>query len=598
MPRPFASHAARILAAGLLASPALAAWAPQGNPLSNMPGHQFAPLAARYAYSTGFAAPTGLGMVVVWNDTRLDGGDLYYSVVTELPPPDPAPGTDGTPLVVGAGNQFQPAVAAVNSPIVEVQSLVLSPVVVAWTDWPVAGAPMQVRAKRVADADWGATGVPVHDAGPTSGTDAAVGGDGTTGAVVAWTETATGLRATRAQRLDFTGTRLWGANGVPLGTDTTVSSRPQVVPVPGGGAYVLRVDRRNGALTGGGRALALFRVDGAGALAAGWPAEGLLIGDLTVASHRLLADGIGGAYVIWQQSEILSNDALGQGVRMTRILAEGSAAPGWTIAGTRVAVRADGHVGLGHADVAPDGSVVLGLTYLQVVGGGPSLSDLVADRMLPDGQHAPGWPVTGLDLCFAPGEQYGVQVISSGTGPLAVWSDERSGTPALFGVRLLGDGSAAPGWTAGGQLLCDTPVGQGAIVLAPATGGGAVFAWLDYRDFGTTQSDIYAQTVNAAGQVSIPTEPSSSLKLSAARPQPASSSVRLTLSGPEGEARVEVLDLQGRSVARWSQVQPAAGSLVLWDLRGADGGKVAPGIYHVVVRLRGASATRRVVVVP
>src|SRR6185503_17845517 len=113
-----------------------------------------------------------------------------------------------------------------NSPIVGLFGTD-TPVVVAWTDWPSAGDPMQVRATRVGDADWGATGVPVHDAGAKGGADAAVCGDGDFGAVVAWTERAAGWRATRAQRLLYDGTRMWGASGVPLGSDTTVSSVPE-----------------------------------------------------------------------------------------------------------------------------------------------------------------------------------------------------------------------------------------------------------------------------------------------------------------------------------------------------------------------------------
>ena len=613
MPRPLASL---VIGAGLFAAPALAAWAPQGNPLSNMPGHQYGAVAARYLFHGGTGFADGNGMLVVWIDIRNDGGDLYYSIVSDAPRPDPAPGTDGFPVVVGTGSQFAPAVAAVASPMMfgpgsqrspssEASSPAgarlpaqFSPVVVAWTDWPSAEVPMQVRAKRIGDIEWGATGVPVHDVGTTGGADAAVSADGDFGAVVVWTERAVGLRATRAQRLDFTGARLWGADGVALGTDTTVSSRPQAAVVPSDGAYVLRLDRRNGTLTGIDRALALFRVDGSGALGAGWPAEGLLLGDNTVSSHRLLADGNGGAYVIWQQSEILSNDAIGRGVRMTRILADGSAAPGWSLAGTNVALRADGHVRLGSADVRPDGGVVLALSYEQVVGG-PSATgvDLVAQRMLPDGQRAPGWPATGMDLCVAPGEQHGEQVIASGEGLLAVWSDARGTGVDLFGVKLASDGSPASGWTANGQVLCDAPSEQIEIVLAPATGGGAVFAWRDERDFPVTQTDVYAQTVNAIGQVEVPFEPSGALSLSHGWPQPASSSARFALSGSEGEAQVEVLDLQGRAVNSWTSRVSAASRTLVWDLSDRDGRRVAPGIYHLRVRLGPAMSARRVVVV-
>src|SRR5262245_3055599 len=375
MTRPLAALA---VGAWLLAAPALAAWAPLGNPLSNMPGHQYQVIAARGVFSSGVPNSNGaIGMLVVWTDLRADAGDLYGRVVTDVAPPDPAPGTDGMPIMVGSGNQRLPAVAAVGSLIIGTQPLGSAFVVAyedGWIETP-QGYLTQVRATRLGDLDWGATGVPVHDVGTTSGTNPAVAPDNGHGAIVAWTEAATGIRTTRVQRLDVLGVRQWGANGVQPSEDTTVTGVPQIVRGPGGGAYVLRGDRRNGSLTNGARALALFRLEGSGALAAGWPAGGLLLGDETIEAYQLLSDGNGGAYVLWQQREVLSNDDVGRGVRLARVQADGSAAPGWTLAGTPVAQRPDGYVRLGHADVQNNGEVVMALTYEQVVGG-PSASGI------------------------------------------------------------------------------------------------------------------------------------------------------------------------------------------------------------------------------
>ena len=599
------THPLAVLATGacLLAAPAHAAWAPLGNPLSNMPGHQSRLAAAQGDFFIGANGSTIRGMHVVWEDLRSDGGDLYYSPVTDIPPADPAPGTDGIPLVVGAGAQRLPAIAAVGSVLIasgfRPQYSLFSPFVVAYqVDDFGPQVSREVRAVRVGDVDWGANGVPVHEPGELLGTDAAVTADDDYGAVVAWTENATGVRASRVQRLDAFGVRQWGANGVTLGSDTTVSSVHQVVRRTGGGTYVLRSDRRNGALTGAARAVALFLVDGAGVPAAGWPAEGLVLGDATTGPHELLSDGTGGAYVLWQQLEVLSNDALGHGVRIARVLADGSAAPGWSLAGTPVVIRADGRVRLGSAALRPDGGVVVALTYEQLVGGpADSGVDLVAQRMLPDGQLAPSWPVLGLDLCTAPGIQDGVKLIASGEALLAVWCDGRGGSVDLFGVKLANDGTVGSGWSADGNLLCGAPSEQRGLVLAPATGGGAVFAWQDERDFPSTQTDVYAQTVNALGQVDVPSGSPGMLSLSAAWPQPARESARLALSGPAGDALVQVLDTQGRTVTAWTEHASAGVTSLRWDLADREGRRVAPGVYHLRVRLGTASASRRIVVV-
>lgn len=539
-------------------------------------------------------------MLVVWTDTRSDAGDLYGRAITDFPPADPAPGTDGDALVVGAGNQRLPAVAEVVAITIGASPVFFGPAhVVAYEEEIfVPQSSREIRAVRVGDLDWGPNGVPVHEPGVLSGTDPAVTADDEFGAIVAWTEIAPGVRASRLQRLGFLGTREWGPNGVTLGSDTTVSGTHQLAGGPGGRTYVLRSDRRNGALSGSARALALFCVDGWGVIAPGWPAEGLLLGDLTTGPHRLLPDGGGGVYVVWQQAEILSKDGIGQGVRVAHILSDGEAAPGWSLGGTPAVVRADGNVRLGAADVLAGFGPVLVLTYEQVVGG-PSASgqDLVAQRMQTNGQLAPGWPVTGIDLCTAPGGQHGVQVIASGAGLLAVWSDDRASSTDLYGVRLEGDGTPASGWSAGGVLLCNAPGDQVAVTLAPATGNGAVFAWEDSRDFISTQTDVYAQTVNAVGQVDVPAAAPSTLWLSAAWPQPASASARLRISGPAGDAAIEVLDTQGRTVTAWRDAVTAGGSSIRWDLADRDGRRVAPGVYQLRVRLGTFAAARRIVVV-
>jgi hypothetical protein len=83
-------------------------------------------------------------------------------------------------------------------------------------------------------------------------------------------------------------------------------------------------------------------------------------------------------------------------------------------------------------------------------------------RLLPDGTIAPGWPAGGLLLSTVMGSQEPATIISDGSGgALVFWDDARNVPPAgngdVYGQRVLADGSIAPGWISGGTAICMAP---------------------------------------------------------------------------------------------------------------------------------------------
>lgn len=60
------------------------------------------------------------------------------------------------------------------------------------------------------------------------------------------------------------------------------------------------------------------------------------------------------------------------------------------------------------------------------------------------------------------------------------------------------------GWQANGVAICDTVGGQGYPTIVSDGSGGAIITWFDYRS--STNTDIYAQKVNASGVVQWPNE--------------------------------------------------------------------------------------------
>lgn len=103
----------------------------------------------------------------------------------------------------------------------------------------------------------------------------------------------------------------------------------------------------------------------------------------------------------------------------------------------------------------------------------------------------------------------------------------------------------------------------------------------------------------ATGQVAGVNTPAPRLGLAPIHPNPARE--RATLAwwsdGP-GELAIQVVDVAGRSVARWTRVPTAAGAgSVDWDLRDASGRSVPPGLYLASVRGPRGVASRPILVV-
>ncbi len=135
--------------------------------------------------------------------------------------------------------------------------------------------------------------------------------------------------------------------------------------------------------------------------------------------------------------------------------------------------------------------------------------DAYVQRITANGQISAGWPTGGLAVCTLPKSQRIQSIALDGQGGLLVaWVDLRNGFPGttsqdVYAQRILPNGTIAPGWPENG-----TPVSRGADYqdnpeLIPDGKGGAYVAWMDWRDYATIRAtNIYAQHLTAGGQVS------------------------------------------------------------------------------------------------
>ncbi len=118
--------------------------------------------------------------------------------------------------------------------------------------------------------------------------------------------------------------------------------------------------------------------------------------------------------------------------------------------------------------------------------------DVYAVRVLSDGTRAPGWPANGRVIApdGAGTGQFEFKAVPDSSGGLMVaWTD---GAGAIRITDLDRQGNVKPGWDPGGTLV---NVGPGRNPgIAPDGKGGAIVAWLAYRG-GAQFFDVYAQKV-------------------------------------------------------------------------------------------------------
>ena len=91
------------------------------------------------------------------------------------------------------------------------------------------------------------------------------------------------------------------------------------------------------------------------------------------------------------------------------------------------------------------------------------------------------WGANGTPICAAPGDQGAPRIVRDDQGALVVWVDRRSGGADLYGQRLTAYGN--PRWTPGGIPLCSAAGDQDSVALGTAgePDSSVVLAWRDTR---------------------------------------------------------------------------------------------------------------------
>lgn len=166
-----------------------------------------------------------------------------------------------------------------------------------------------VKVQRVDAAGTASWTAPITTTDAVGDYDPQIVSDEAGGAIIAWWAISTNADV-YAQRVDASGTRLWTSNGVPVCVQPDTQDGVVLASDGAAGAIVAWVDKRGGVDTD----VYAQRVDATGA--AQWTPNGVVICDLPASQNacRILADGTGGAFVVWSDARSGGYDVYAQRV--------------------------------------------------------------------------------------------------------------------------------------------------------------------------------------------------------------------------------------------------------------------------------------------
>lgn len=538
---------------------AFAAWPPNGKPLTRAAGVQDSPAAVTDGAN---------GAIVVWNDARTDAPGVYGTRVTAKGRFVPGWTADGTRL----------AGAPVATPPITVPDGQGGAFVV-WSRGNSGHAVQHVNANGSLAPGWPADGLTLVTSPPVgmpmggpSGLLLSAIDDGAGGFYLMW-NTFDGSRETLwLQRFDGNGTAVSGW------------SSPVLVGIAGMGGARFTLTRllegANGAIVAtsvaGDLGIGTF-VDGSvvfatsgGAIESVLLGPGSLLGDSFLGITEACADGAGGVFVAYEPSvgsgrNILHLDATRQSV--------------WPTSATVPAA----------ATMLDDGSGGM-IAFSRTLG----VTGLSAWRLDASGSLASGWAATGLPLTSAYIDG-GLAARRAAGGTMVVWSQNGGAAGNDVYATVFGDdGALAAGWPANGAALCTARRFQTQPTLAVLADGRAIAAWQDTRR--RNETDIFARIVQPAiAPAELEADETdgdvAALPIGANRrlgaPEPEPLSIAVTSRGPvaearihsgaAGDARIEVLDVGGRVIARGTA--PAADAVLAIPMAGAP-----RGLYWARVR--------------
>ncbi len=207
-------------------------------------------------------------------------------------------------------------------------------------------------------------------------------------------------------------------------------------------------------------------------------------------------DGNHGAFVAWRDYRSGIGNAY-----LKRITAAGPATPGWPTSGLALSASTFYASPYYIEKDAQGGAIV---AWVDLVRSG---YDIYAQRTLPNGAFANGWPAAGFPVVVRPGYQDPMGIVADADGgAYFVWSDEiKPDSIDIYVQRLTFDGQVAPGWPVGGRTVeAAAAMRNLAYVTSDGTGGMVVIhtdSRLSATPFPVKGANFYAARILPDGSM-------------------------------------------------------------------------------------------------
>ena len=203
----------------------------------------------------------------------------------------------------------------------------------------------------------------------------------------------------------------------------------------------------------------------------------------------LTSDGAGGAIIAW--IDLRNFATSGADIYAQHVLSSGDVDPTWPIGGVALCTAAGDQ---NDVVLTADGAGGAWAVWEDFRGD----IDVYAQHLLASGALDASFPNDGRVLCDATGFQQGALMVSDGAGGAFVaWTDSRvEDNENVYAHHILNSGALDSHWSNNGTVVCNAAGFQGGCALAADGAGGMIVTWEDGRG---TDLDVYAQRMTAGG---------------------------------------------------------------------------------------------------
>ena len=303
--------------------------------------------------------------------------------------------------------------------------------------------------------------------------------DGSSGAIVTWSDNRGTDLDIYSQWIDMDGVEQWMAEGAVVCSASNDQLEPWIESDGTGGAIISWQDLRSGVYGD----IYAQRINSSGV--GQWGADGEIVCDAVFdqTNHAIHEDGSGGAIMVWLDYRLMEFDFYEIYVQKM----DGAGVAQWTGNGE---IICDYYKNLqDNIDHIADGEGGAIAVWVETMGG------LLAQRV--DSLGIRQWTDTGVMLCPGDWRQDQPQIISTSEGgAIITWQDRRNGYNDIYVQKI--DAYGVEQWTANGVEVCTDAEDQRRPKIISDGTGGAIISWQDYRN---GNADIYAQRVDVNGVI-------------------------------------------------------------------------------------------------